>query len=178
MPGFHDSQGGYHVARRAMPLSLNDFRIATAGDVGNIVANGGLFGSDTAPTLSGTGSTFSQRLTWVASSSIAIAAQIGLPEDFDGREDVLVELWVASGGTTNLASFTVTTNWNSAAADITDTATDPAASTTIHKITATIAAADIPDGARYVSIALTPAAHTTDTMLLDNVAASFVPRIN
>ena len=174
--GYHDSQGGYHAFRRTLPLSLNDFRIATAGDVGNIAANGGLFGSDSAPTLSGAASTFSQRLTWVASSSIAIAAQIALPEDFDGREDVLVDLWVASGGTTNLASFTVTTNWNSAAADITDTATDPAASTTIHQITARIAAADIPDNARYVSIALTPAAHTTDTMLLDNVAVSFVAR--
>lgn len=176
--GYHDSNGAYHAFRQTLPLSLYDFRIATAGDVGNIVANGGLLASDTAPTLSGVASTFAQRITWVASSSIAIAAQITLPEDFDGKEDVLVDLWVASGGTTNLASFTVTTNWNSAAADITDTATDPAASTTIHQITARIAAADIPDGARYVSIALTPAAHTTDTMLLDNVAVSFVPRIN
>lgn len=175
--GFNDSQGAYHAFRRTVPLSLNDFRIATAGDVGDTAAgNGGVFSSDTAPTLSGAASTFSQRLTWVSSSSIAIAAQIALPEDFDGREDVVVDLWVASGGTTNLASFTVTSNWNSAAADVTDTATDPAASTTIHQITARIAAADIPDGARYVSIALTPAAHTTDTMLLDNVAVSYVAK--
>jgi hypothetical protein len=174
---FQDSTGQSHAFRRTVPLSLNDFRIATAGDVGDTTTgNGGLFSSVTAPTLSGTASTFSQRLTWIASSSIAIAAQINLPEDFDGRDDVLVDLWVAGGGTTNPATFTVTTNWNSAAADVTDTATDAVPSTTIHQITARISAADIPDGARYFSIALTPAAHTTDTMLLDNVAVSYVAK--
>jgi hypothetical protein len=173
---FQDSTGNSHAFRRTVPLSLNDFRIATAGDVGAAAVNGGLFALDTAPTLSGTASTFSQRLTWIASSSIAIAAQINLPEDFDGRDDVLVDLWVAGGGTTNPATFTVTTNWNSAAADITDTATDAVPATTIHQITARISAADIPDGARYFSIALTPAAHTTDTMLLDNIAVSYVAK--
>lgn len=163
--GYYTSQRSYRAFHASIPLPLVTAREATTGDVGAIAANGGLLASDTTPALSGTGSTVSQQALWAASNVDQILWDIPLPEDFDGRDDVLVELWVASGGTTDLASFSVATSWDGAA-NVTDTATDPAASTSVHKITATIAAADIPDAASFVSVALTPAAHGTDTIAL------------
>lgn len=163
--GYHTSQRAYRAFHASLPLPLTTAREATTGDVGAIAANGGLLASDTTPALSGTGTTVSQQALWAASNVDQILWDVPLPEDFDGRDDVLVELWVASGGTTNLASFTVTSSWDGGA-DVTDTATDPAASTSVHKVTATIAAADIPDAANFVSIGLTPAAHGTDTIAL------------
>lgn len=175
--GFHDSNGNYHAFRGSLLFSLNDFRLATTGDVPNTAANGGILSADTAPTLTGASTGYGQRITWAASGVVQILAQKSLPEDFDGRDDVLVELWVSSGGTTDLASIGVLTSWDGGST-VTDAATDPAASTTVHKITARIAAADIPDTATSLSIALVPVAHGTDTMLLDNVRVTFVERIN
>lgn len=163
----YNSQRNYVAFRDSIPLSLVTFREATAGDVGNIVANGGLLASDTTPVLSGSSSSVSQQLSWAASNVDQVLVDVSLPEDFDGRDDVTIELWVSSG-TTNAASFTVTTGWDGGA-DVTDTATDATASATVHKVTATIAAADIPDQASFVSIGLTPAAHGTDAIVLKAV---------
>lgn len=161
--GYNDNVGVYHAFHEFIALPLVMAREATAGDVGAITANGGLLASDTTPALSGTGSTVSQEALWAASNNDQILWDVPLPEDFDGRSDAYVELLVASGGTTNLASFTVASSFDGGA-NISDTATDPAASTTYHRILATISKDDIPDTAMTVSIALTPAAHTTDTV--------------
>jgi hypothetical protein len=173
--GFHDSQGNYHAYRGCIPLPLVTAREATSGDVGAIAANGGLLASDTTPALSGTGATVSQQALWAASNVDQILWDVPLPPDFDGKEDVLVELEVASGGTTDLSSFTVATSWDGGA-NVSDSATDPAASTTFHTVTARISAADIPDSPKYLGIALTPAAHTTDTIALKSARVLFVPR--
>lgn len=173
--GFHDNQGVYHAFRSPILFPLVIAREATAGDVGAITANGGLLASDSTPALSGTGSTVSQQALWVASNVDQILWDTPLPEDFDGRDDVIFEAWVASGGTSDLASFSVVTSWDGGA-NVTDTATDPAASTTWHKITATIAAADIPDNAANLSIAITPAAHSTDTVAIRGVKLLYTPR--
>jgi FlaG/FlaF family flagellin (archaellin) len=162
---YTDNNGFSHTFRGCIPLPLVVAREATTGDVGAIAANGGLLASDTTPVLSGTGSTVSQQALWAASNVDQILWDLALPEDFDGRDDVLVEFMVASGGTTDLASFSVLTSWDGGA-NVTDTATDPAASTTFHKVTARISAADIPDQAMNLSIALVPAAHGTDTVAI------------
>jgi hypothetical protein len=173
--GFHDSQGHYHAFRSVLDLSLNSFRLATTGDVGDTTANGGLLSSNTAPTISGASTGYTQRITWIADGVVQILTQCALPADFDGKEDVLIELDVSSGGTTNLASFSVLSSWDGGAT-VTDTATDPAASTTVHTISARIAASDIPDAPARLSFALVPAAHSTDTMLLDAVRVSYVAK--
>lgn len=173
--GYHTSQRDYRAFHDFIPLPLITAREATTGDVGAIAANGGLLASDTTPALSGTSTTVSQQALWAASNVDQILWDVPLPEDFDGRDDVLVELWVASGGTSDLASFSVASSWDGAA-NVTDTATDPAASTTVHKITATISAADIPDSAAFVSIALTPAAHGTDTIALKSARLLYTAR--
>ncbi len=175
--GFTDSQGTYHAFRSVIPLSLNDFRTATTGDVPAAASNGGLLALDSTPTLTGTAATVGQQLSWATGNVTQILTQIALPEDFDGREDVLVDLWVSSG-TTNAATMGVLTNWNGASADITDSASDAATlSATLHKITARIAAADIPDTAAFVSIALVPPTHATDTIQLFAARLTYVAKI-
>jgi len=174
--GITGNSGAYHAFRKQLALSINDFRIVDAsGDVGNIAAaNGGTFASDSAPILRGNAAE-TQELSWVASNSTAISAQFSLPEDFDGKEDVLVEMWVNSG-TTDLASFTVESGWDGGAL-VSDAATDPAQSATTHKITARISAADIPDSPSFMTLALTPGAHTTNTVQLLNVRVLYLPKL-
>jgi hypothetical protein len=170
-----DSQGNYRAFLPAILLSLVNFREATTGDVGNIVANGGLLASDTTPVLSGTGATVSQEVSWATGNTDQILIDVALPEDFDGRDDALLELWVSSG-TTDLASFTVVSSWDGAA-NVTDTATDPAASATVHKITARIDKSDIPDKPSFVTVALTPAAHATNAIVLKAARIRYFNRI-
>lgn len=170
-----DAQGNYHAFLQTIGLPLVNFREATTGDVGAITANGGLLASDTTPALSGTGGTVSQQALWAASNVDQILIDVPLPEDFDGRDDALVELFVSSG-TTNPASFTVTTSWDGGA-DVTDTATDAAQSATTKKITARISAADIPDKPSFVTIALTPAAHGTDAIVLKAARLRYFRRV-
>jgi hypothetical protein len=128
--------------------SLNAFHLG--GDIAFVVAANGAL-----------------ELVWPIADEQSARAQIPLPEDYAGGDDVLVELWVASG-TEDPATFTVATSWGTAAVVI-DTATDAAPSATIHKITATIAAADIPANAAYLTLRLTPGEHGADTVRLANV---------
>lgn len=173
--GLHARDGTYNAYRSVINLSLNDFREATSGDVGNIVANGGILASDTTPVLSGTGTTVSQQLLWAAANVDQILCQMALPEDFSGKDDVIVELWVNSG-TTDPATFSCLTNWDAAAADITDTITDGAKSATTHKISGVIAAADVPDNASFLSLALVPATHGTNAMVLVAARLLYLPK--
>ncbi len=163
--GYHDNQGVYHAFRGVVELPLTSFLEATSGDVGNLTAHGGKLASDSTPALSGSGSTVAQQLSWAAGNTDQIVYSCALPDDFDGRDDVIVELLVSSG-TTDPATFTVASNWDGAASDVSDTVTDDAKSATAHRITARISAGDIPDSPAFVSVALTPAAHATDAIVL------------
>lgn len=177
----HDSKGNYYEFRKPVGFSLNDFReVTTAGAVGNIVANGGLLASDTTPILGAEATSEIMSLAWAAANSDIIQATKSLPEDFDGRNDVLVELWVrtdnAGGGAIEAGTFSVLTSWDNSA-QVTDTATDSVPSETFHKITAVIAAADIPDAASWVNIQLVLGTHANDPVRLAHVEMKYVPRV-
>ena len=145
-------------------ISLFDFReVDASGDVSNIAGNGGILASDTTPIMRANAGE-RQEISWAVNELDGIACQFSLPQDFNGAISVVLQLWVYSGAT-NPATFTVLSNWDEAA-QVTDTATDGAASATPHLITATIDAVDIPDAANYVSIQLVPAAHATDAIQL------------
>lgn len=161
-----------NVLNGAILLSLYDFReVDASGDVGNIVANGGLLASDTTPILRGDAAE-TQEISWATGNVDAIACQFALPPDFDGSADVEVELWVNSG-TTNGASFTVESGWDGGAlvSDAVDDSTTKSATT--HKVTATIAAADIPDAASFLTLILTPPTHATDTIQLKSARVKY-----
>ncbi len=146
-------------------FQLRDFHeVSSGGDVGNLAdTGGGQLASDSTPTYIGDAAE-SAVITWASSNNDIIGLSTSLPADFDTTRDCYVELVTASGGTANAATLTVETSWDDGAV-VSDTATG-AASTTAGSAIATIAAADVPAGASRVTIMLTPAAHTTDTMLL------------
>lgn len=144
--------------------SLFEFReVDVNADVGTIAANSGILASDTTPILRANAAQ-RQEISWAVGNTDIIAWQRPLPGDVDGTKNIVLSLWVSSGAT-NPATFSVYTNWDEAAV-VLDTATDTAASATVHEITATILAADIPDAPSYLSLQLIPAAHATDPINL------------
>jgi hypothetical protein len=158
-----------------LPIDLLAFRETSAdGDVGDITANGGILASDTSPILRATGKT--QEISWAAGNADPISVALVLPPSFVGTSDVTVDLWVytdnAGGGGIDAATFTVESSWDGGAA-VSDTATDGTPAITIHKNTATIANADIPNTARLVTFILTPAAHAADPIQLVGMAVNF-----
>lgn len=153
-------------------FSVYDFReVDASGDVGNIAANGGLLASDTTPSLRANAAE-TQEISWATGNTDLVATTRMLPADFSGASNVTLSISVYSG-TTNAATFTVETGWDGGAL-VSDTATDGSPSASIHTITATIAAADIPDTASILTIILTPAAHATDTIQLLGARLNYV----
>ncbi|MEX2139859.1 MAG: glycosyl hydrolase family 28-related protein [Pirellulales bacterium] len=108
-------------------------------------------------------------LQWAAGArDEVVLLSLALPENFDRTQNVIVIL-VVSSGTTDAATFTVKSYWDGGGA-ITDIATDSTPSASEHEITATIAAADVPDTAKRLSLALLPfTAHNTDPVRLFGV---------
>ncbi len=165
---------GPHVAglrpgAGSLLLSLFDFReVTSGGDVGNIAANGGILASDTTPILRGDAAE-SQEIAWAAGNSDVIAGQLTLPADVDGTKPITIDLFVytdnTGGGGIEAATFTVETSWNGGAV-VSDTATDSTPAVSIHKVTATVAAADIPDSPSFLTLMLTPGTHANDPVQL------------
>lgn len=153
-------------------LSLHDFREVDANsDVGAITANGGILASDTSPSMRGN-TAETQEISWAAGNADPIACQKALPGDVDGSYPVEVELWVNSGAT-DAATMTVESGWDGGAL-VSDSADDTATkSATTHKVTATIAAADVPDDPAFLTLVLTPAAHATNAIQLQNVRVKY-----
>lgn len=137
--------------------------VTSGGDVGVITANGGKLASDTTPILLGDAAE-SWAIQWAAGNADPISMSTGLPRDFDGTRDAYLLAETSSGGTTDLASMTCETSWDGAA--LVSDALTGLASVTVSERTVTIAAADIPDAPKRVTVALTPAAHATDAMNL------------
>lgn len=177
----HDSRGNYYEFRKSVDLSLNDFReVSSAGAVGDTTANGGLLSSDTTPVLGAEATSEAQAIIWAAGNSDIVQTNLALPPDFSGEDDVLVELWVltdnAGGGGIEAGTFSVLSSWDNAA-QVTDTATDSVPTTTAHKITARIAAADIPDRPSFVNLQLVLGTHANDPVHLLAGRISYVPLV-
>lgn len=145
-----------------LPLPLTSWMI---GDGTNTVSFGG---PATDPILDMTnGDTDSAlRFTWAAASVVEIVNQIPLPPRLDVTQDLLIKLYTAKdadANTVTLASDCYFNVGDTKIEDVTATITQAAAETTI-----TIAAADIPAGALFINIELTPSAHAGDALYLYN----------
>lgn len=153
------------LERGEINFSLQDFREVDAnGDVGAIAANGGVLASDTTPILRA-GAAEADEISWATTEVDPIQRSITLPSDFDGTKDATLELYVNSG-TTDAATFSVETSWDGGT-KVVDSASDAATkSATTHKISATIAAADIPDSPSRLTLHLVPPAHATNAIQL------------
>ena len=148
--------------QHCIPFSLHAFREVDAnGDVGNIVANGGLLASDTTPIFRADAAE-SEEISWATGNVDPVQLQTALPPNFDDTADAKFEIDVYSGAT-DASTLTIETSWDGGA-KVSDTADDAATkSATRHTITATIANADIPAGARNVTIHIVPTnAHAVD----------------
>jgi hypothetical protein len=176
------NDGHYYEHRNVIQISLDDWReVTTAGAVGNqATAAGGILASDTTPIMGAEATTEARAIIWAAGNSDIIASSWTLPPDFSGKDDVLVELWVltdnAGGGGIEAATFSVLSSWDNGA-QVTDTATDGVPATTAHKITATIAAGDVPDDARFLNLQLVLGTHANDPVHLLAAALSYVPKL-
>ena len=159
-----------------IPISLTTLReVNSSGDVGNAAAIGGVLASDTTPILMADANE-SMEINWAASNSDIVAFDVSLPKDLDDTANVTVDLLVASGST-DAASFTILTSWNKGS-QVTDTFDDSATkSATLHVITATIAAADVPASALSLSVQLVPPAHTTNAIILGGIRINYKRKI-
>lgn len=161
-------------SRKLLPgCSLFALReVSAAGNVGNIAGGCGNLGSDTTPILRGDAAE-SQEVYWAAGNSDIVAAQFALPADFDDTRDVTVTLRCYQDNTnTDPANFTVESSWNGGAL-VVDTAAESGVSGVEHDNVATIAAADIPAGARRLTLLLTPPAHAADGIGLVEVRVEY-----
>lgn len=167
------------VTRKQMiGFPLNTFREATAFDVANIAANGGVLASDSTPLLEGiNGATDGcQRLVWAASNNDQIVNSVPLPLDLDTSKNIELHVRIASGGTTDAVGFTVASFFNEADTSVADSTTTNQTVSYLEKV-AVIAASDIPEGAQTLSIGLTPVAHTTDTLNLTAAWLEYTPHV-
>ena len=153
------------TAQALIPLPINGWRITTNFDVGNIAANGGVFGSDTVPILEAANAATDgvQRLNWASGEVVQITTQAVIPPDIDVTADIVFHCRIASESTTDAVGFTVDWFMNEGDTKVVDTTTTNQTATYAEKI-ATLGNADITAGNQTITIGLTPAAHTTDKM--------------
>jgi hypothetical protein len=157
------------VDLQSIALPLFSWReVDSSGDVGNIAAIGGVLASNSTPILRADAAE-SPEISWAATNADPIAIHTPLPPDFSGASDVLFEAWVytdnAGGGDIEAASFTLESTFDGGAL-VSDALTDATPAATVHKVTATIAKADVPDTASYATFYLTPGTHANDPIQL------------
>lgn len=150
-----------------LPVPLTSLREAVNFNVLNVAGNGGVLASDTTPVLSAiNGATDGcQRVLWAASNMDQVIAQVPLPADLDDAAAVVLHIRAAMAGATDTPAIAVDTFWNEGSAKVVD-ATGAITGAAYAEYTATIAAADVPAGAKSLTIGLTPGAHTTDTLAI------------
>jgi len=155
------------TAQKCISLPINGWRITTNFDVGNITANGGVFGSDTIPVLEAANAATDgvQRLNWASGEVIQITTQAVIPPDIDITADIVFHCRIASESTTDAVGFTVDWFINEGDTKVVDTTTTNQTATYLEKIAA-LGNADIGAGSQTITIGLTPVAHTTDKMFL------------
>jgi hypothetical protein len=152
-----------------LPMPLTALRELAAGAVPNAAGNGGLLASDTTPvlnTLNGdTDGAFA--VTWAASNSDAVGFQIPLPPDHAGG-NVTIRFRAKMGGATDTPVISADSYFDEGDTKVEDDS-GAVTGTTWSEYDITIAAADVPDNARTLSVELTPGAHTTDTLAISAV---------
>lgn len=159
-------------------VPLATLRELTTGAVPNGAANGGLLASDTTPILNTVnGDTDGAlRLSWAASNSDAIGFQAVLPSDVDVDSPITVHFRAAMAGATDTPTLALDTYFNEGDTKVED-ATAAVTGASYAEYSATIAAADIPDGAQTVSVEVTPGAHTTDALYVTAVWIEYTRKL-
>jgi hypothetical protein len=145
-------------------VALNDFfKVDGAADTDalNAAGNGGKLAADTTPILLGDAAQ-GIAIQWAAGNADPIGVHKAVPREWDGTRAASILATTRSAGTTNPGSLSVNTYWDGGSV-VTDTVTG-AANTTATEYTGTIAAADMPDEPKRVTITVVPATHATDAI--------------
>ncbi len=154
------------LARAAVvSVPLATLRESASDDIAALAAHGGILAKDSTPILeyaSGDADS-SLQVNWVAANSDPIVFQLALP-DLNDSEDLKVHMRIKSGGATDTPVIDADSYFNEGDTKVSDASA--AITATAAEVIITIAAADIPSGAQTYTCELTPAAHTTDTVIL------------
>jgi len=145
--------------------------VSANGDVGAIAVNGGILASDTTPILQSNSPASDgdngQRINWIKSNNDPLMFQCALDPNLDPNKDLTLSFLIASEATTDAVGFAVESWFNVGDTKVADVS-GTNQTVTAAEVTATIAAADIPDAAAggYLTFTIAPVAHTTDKMYL------------
>ena len=166
--------------QRFIPISIFSLRKVTGMAPPNTAANGGVLSSDTVPILGPkTGATAGcQVVKWAAAAVSAVAFQVALPPDLNDAADLVLHGRVACTATaTDIPSFTLASYFQETGAVVSDTFAASGATTTFAEITATIAHADVPDGAQTLTGRLTPGTHASSGWSLSSLWLEYKKKV-
>lgn len=153
-------------------IPVTAWREVSSGAVGAITANGGLLASDTTPTVTPVnGATDpTQIITWASSNNDVLLAHVPVPANADLRLGSPATFYctIKSGGTTNAVGFTVSV-FTDQGQELCNAATTTNQTTAYaNKSVAIDLSGGDYSGTNFLTVMVTPAAHTTDTMVLKN----------
>lgn len=143
--------------KKIQPISIREFCLASDGAslTTTLTTNPGF-------DMKGTSSK-SIVLSWAASKVVAAGLAVQVPDDYDEAEDHLkLRLKIMSAGATDTPTFSATAYVNGAATDLAPSAS-AAISATLGWIEIDLSSNSISAG-DVLTIAITPAAHTTDAI--------------
>ncbi len=110
-------------------------------------------------------------VTWAATNVDPVLFQVALPPNLDVSEDIVVHLRAKMSGAANTPVISADCHFNEGGAKIeADTA---ALSAAVQNLTITIDAADVPAGAKVLTVELTPGAHATDAIVLSMLGVTY-----
>lgn len=153
-----------------VPVPLANVRELATGSFLNAVGLGGLLSSDSTPILNTiNGDTDGAwRISWAGGNSDLVGFQVTLPSDLDDASDVVVKVRAAMAGAADAPVLALDSYFNEGDTKVEDS-TAAVTGTAYAEYTATIAAADVPAGARTLSVEITPAAHATDALYVTSI---------
>ena len=154
---------GNEIGTIQVPLTA--VREVASNNIPDAAGIGGILASDTTPILQFTnGDTDSAlRLNYAATVVDPITFQVVLPDDLDEGQNIVINVRAAMSNTNDTPTLTAETFFNEGDTKVSD-ASAAVTGATVADYAITIAAADVPSGARTMSVELTPGAHGTDIL--------------
>ena len=169
-----------HIAstQAHIPIPLFSLREAVAFAIPASNANMGILGLDTTPALSSVEGATDEctGVTWATGNVDQVIANVCLPPDMNKAADLVVHARVASGGATDIPSFTLESFFNEGDTKVSDTLAAGSATSDYAEITQAIAAADVPADAQMVTMGFTPASHDTDAFKVTGLWLEYTRR--
>jgi len=116
-------------------------------------------------------------LEWALSENDAVIFQTPLPPNLLDTADLILHVRAYMGGTSDTPVIDIDTYFNEGDTKVSD-ATAAITGVTPAEYIATIGNADVPTGAQTITIELTPAAHTTDSLFVSAIWLEYKTKLN